>query len=99
MFPANAMREALTDPETTVLVKTVAAGQLLAPHWYPIGQHPPPKLPGHANHPDAQPVSVAGPKPALAVPLLIVTALSGQFVMPQSLPILQHPPLYCAEQV
>ena len=94
------MRAELTVPETTRLDPVrVIAGQLLIAQIYPVGQHPPPRLLGQDDQPAAQLPLVVTASAPWDVPLLMVIALSGQSVMPQSRPILQQPPLNCAEHV
>jgi len=93
------MKAELTVPETTKLEVRVIAGQLLGAQVYPVGQHPPPRLLGQADQPAAQLPLLVNPSARWDVPLLMVIALSGQSVIPQSRPILQQPPLNCAEHV
>lgn len=80
-----------------------SAAQLVMPHWYPLGQHPPPKSAEHVIQPCAQlPVrTVPGAVIPLPVGAAIVSVLpetsvveadAGQEVVSQFRPIWQHPP-------
>ena len=71
----------------------------LEPHANPVGQHPPPAVSAHLNHPLAHRPVVAGGASVSAgttmvrsLVVIVVDGVSGHELVSQSRPVRQHPP-------
>jgi hypothetical protein len=86
-------------------VECAAVAVQLCPHAYPDGQHPPPAVSEHLNHPlahfpvvlELDPVAT-GSTIVKPFEINVVDEVVGHDVVSQFRPVWQHPPWYTAEQ-